>query len=53
METPTKEQKKTAEPAKARPAKPAQPKVSKLPKKLLLFDVDLLESVKSWANSQH
>jgi len=52
MESPTKEQKKTTEPAKARVAKAAPAKASKLPKKLLLFDIDLLEAVKSGSNTQ-
>jgi len=52
MEPPTKEQKKPAEPAKARAAKAAPAKASKLPKKLLLFDIDLLEAVKSGNNTQ-
>jgi len=52
MESPTKEQKKPAEPAKARAAKAAPAKASKLPKKLLHFDIDLLEAVKSGNNTQ-
>jgi len=53
MELPTKEQqKKPEEPAKARPQKPAKPKAAKLPKKLLFFDVDLLDAVKSGNNTQ-
>ncbi len=53
METPTKEQqKKPVEPAKARTQKFNPPKTAKLPKKLLLFDVDLLELVKSGNNTQ-
>jgi len=53
METPTKEQsKKATEPAKARGIKPSQGKAAKMPKKLLLFDVDLLGYVKSGSNTQ-
>ncbi|MFA6329594.1 MAG: hypothetical protein WCX64_02825 [Candidatus Micrarchaeia archaeon] len=52
METPTKEPSRKTEQAKARTARQAQPKVSKLPKKLLAFDLDLLELVKSGDNAQ-
>ena len=38
--------------AKARPAKPAQPKHAKTPKKLLLFDIDILAMVKAGDNTQ-
>ena len=51
METPAKEQGQN-EQAKARPARKAQARKRKAPKKMLLFDADLLEMVKSGNNSQ-
>lgn len=52
METPTKEQRKATGPAKARQPKPAQAKPAKMPKKLLRFDIALLEAAKSGNNTQ-